>query len=197
MTSITATADTSTPIADLGTSEDFLGIVDDTSGLLEELLLSAVSMGEAYTGRKFFQRTYGVKFGLDDTERYTNECLGFQIELAPIVSVTGLTMSTKDADGNIVLTPLTDFELEASDFYPILDITADVSNINTKTRNPFTLTLEAGYVTLPPAIVTGLRQHVAFLYTNRGDVASESEDALPEVVKRSYGQHRILRPAYA
>ncbi len=68
---------------------------------------------------------------------------------------------------------------------------------------PIEVDFRAGYSTtpaptfpelpVPPAIKIALQQHVAYLYENRGDVAGDFDDALPDDVKLSY-RPVLIRP---
>jgi len=199
MITIRKTVDTSTPLSDLGTPEDFLGLPDQTDGLLEEMLLSAIEFGEAYTNRKFFTATFEVKFSLSDfcymdmrLNRYT-----MLLELSPLQSISSITIATL-IGGFSGTRNVESFEVFDQFGFPAVYITDDLSGMDRDAVQQFTLTAVAGYTidNLPRSASLALKQHVNYMHANRGDVMAESADALPPEVKRSYGPIRIMRPAF-
>ncbi len=195
---IRVTADTSTSLADLGTPEDFLGLPAQDDGTLELLLLSAIQMGEAYTGRKFLRRTYEVKLSGADICPVDFDRSKFELELTPIDTITSFTVQAVSLSGIKSARDVLGVEIVETYSYPVVYFKDDLEDLDLDALQPFTLVVEAGFAqnTIPVSIQLALKQHVSYLFANRGDAASESMDAMPELVKRSYMDYRIMRPAY-
>jgi len=180
-----------------GVPYDFLRLeVGQDAADLSLMLNAAVEVGEAYTNRVFRLTSFTGLFPcLHANER---ERLFVEIGRSPLIDVQEVRIFDEDADtattvtGEIVRLPSFSRVFMPKDF----DLTPDPDR-----EYPIEVDFRAGYsigsptfpeLAIPSAIKLGLVQHVAYLYENRGDVAGDFADAIPDDVIRSY--RRVVIP---
>lgn len=160
---------------------------DDT--LVTNLIISARIFGEKYCNRIFVDTDIDCFFnGLD----FSNcEPYGFvQIRRSPLSSITAVSVYSSGS-----YTATTDYLLKQSNGFSRLifqnGIDADAGVIY-----PIKVEATFGYgsaTDVPEEIRTAIKQHVAFLYENRGDVRAEGALPMPLETKLIYSRHyRIL-----
>lgn len=179
---------------------DFLRVdVGQDTVLITDLLNAAVDFGEAYTNRVFRLTSFTALFPClyVDCSMPTRRSF-VEIERSPFVDVQELRVFEQGNASATVLVP----EIARRPDYARLFMPKTFTGILDPDRlHPIEVDFRAGYSTsaapvfpevrAPGAVKQGLRQHVAYLYDNRSDVAGDFEDALPDDVKLSYGAVRI------
>jgi uncharacterized phiE125 gp8 family phage protein len=169
----------------------FLKVENTTDDVLIQGLLDAsVSEGENYTNNAFVTRTITGSFAslaISDFEVWPF----IQVRRAPLLAVNSVKVLLNDV--------LTDV---SSDNYQLKQINAGFSRILftdslicDDTPYPLQVEFTAGYglaATVPEQIKTAIKQHVNFLYENRGDVVPDGKVVMPLVVQAMYSKFRIL-----
>jgi uncharacterized phiE125 gp8 family phage protein len=162
---------------------------DDDDTLIQALIKAAISQGEKYTGRFFVQRTITGQFA--DVASSRCERYPFvELRRAPLVSITSFKVFTDGAFADI---PSDDYQLKDQSSYArilIVDgLTAD------DVPYPLQVIFVAGYgeaKVVPDDIKTALKEHVAFMYENRGDVHAVGKETMPIQSKSLYGKYKII-----
>ena len=171
--------------------QNFLRIDNDADiDLITALILAATIQGEKYTNRAFTERVFtGFFSGFKQTqnERYPY----IDLRRAPLRALNSVKVMIND-----VLTDVDadDYQLkETSTFARILFVnTISCDDV----PYPIQVNFDAGYkntvTDAPDDIKTAIKQHLAFLYENRGDVIPEGEIGMPLEVQAIYSKYRIL-----
>ena len=137
--------------------------------LISDLISAAVMAGERKTGRLFAAQTVQYRFS---TLWASNRVPYPYVDIlrAPVNSVTAASVKSGGSDVDV----LSSVELLASGGYPRVFYYSDAAGTvpDDETAFPYSLTFTAGYATIPGDIKTAILSHVAYLYENRGDVAS-------------------------
>jgi uncharacterized phiE125 gp8 family phage protein len=162
--------------------------IDDT--LIQGLISAAVEEGEKYTNQAFVTRTITSSFASLVTSDF--EVWPFiQIRRAPLIAINSVKISLNDV---LVDVSIDDYQLKQlnAGFSRILFTEALACD-----DIPYPLQIEftAGYgaaSVVPERIKTGIKEHVNFLYENRGDVIPEGKVVMPLVVQLMYSKFRIL-----
>lgn len=182
---------------------DFLKVESgEDDETIEALLDAAVDWGEVWTNRVFKLTGFTGRFPApcyligSATQRPFVE-----IRKSPLIDVTALRYYSPDSDTIIASTPTVDRRATYSRVFFPRDFadTFDTDGQDFPIEVDFTAGYSVGTVTgsqqaMPPSVLTGIKQHVAYLYENRGNVEAK-DDAVPEEVKRSYMPIRIFRTA--
>lgn len=185
---------------------DFLRVdVGHDTNVITDLLNAAVDFGEAYTNRVFRLTSFTALFPCLEVDCSMPIRRPFvEIEPSPFVDVQELRVFEQGNPSATMLVP----ELARRPDYARLFLPKSFTGILDPDRlYPIEVDFRAGYSTsaspvfpevrVPQAIKQGLRQHVAYLYENRSDVAgdftrdNDAHSALPDDVKLSYGAVRI------
>ena len=209
---------------DLATVKNYLKISTSADDALIDILIrSATDFAEEYTKRNFITRTYETFRDFFprwcDSEGYypcgnipgffgnlsaitTGGNVGFEIERSPLQSVTSIQYRVSN-----VLTPVVStvfYNTIEEDYSEILTLDDQLWPDNADRRlQTITITFVCGFGAtasdLPPWITTGLLQHIAMMYENRGDCIDAGRTAgasaaqfLPVTARAIYQQHRIL-----
>lgn len=171
------------------------------SAYLDELIKAATHIAEKWTKRTFVVST--ITSYLDDF------CSGaeYTVRLSPVSAVT-IEYLIDD-----VLTELDSdeyYKTESADFPKLVPVDDWPANADNR-RQAVKLTFTAGFPdgagpvsTVPDDIKEAIKQHVAAMYTNRGDCTPASQGgnversglgskvAIPPLAKNTYEQNRIL-----
>lgn len=171
-------------------AKNFLRVEHDEDSLLINALTSAApSQGEKYTNRCFITRTItGVfsGFELSNSELYPF----ITIRRAPLTSLTSFKVYTGgawvDIDSDY-------YELVQTHSFPRI-LYSGSGLICDKVKYPLQAVFVCGYGSVsdvPDDIKLAIKQHINFLYENRGDVHAEGKLGMPIVSQSLYGKYRI------
>ncbi len=161
--------------------------VDTTA---DDALITAMIKGATISAQKYMNRIledqpFTVQYPCSEAGAFN------EIERAPLNSITSVKFWDSDTDAYVATT---DFILRPSHSYGRLFY--DDGFVEPVTDNAFAIEIvfQAGYATgsVPTPILEGVKQHVAFLYENRGDVQSIGDQDIPTAAKLFYRQYRIL-----
>lgn len=164
----------------------------DTSAddaLIEAFISAATNQGEKYTNRAFIERTitgYFSGFDLSQFERYPF----LTLRRAPLKAINSVKVMLNDSLQDI---PVADYQLKKSTAFARILFLATISADDVP--YPVEVGFGVGYGTpgaVPEDIKTAVKQHVLFLYENRGDVQPEGGKGMPVEVKAMYSKYRIL-----
>lgn len=162
---------------------------DDT--LVTALISSARIFGEKYCNRIFI--TTGIDCYFNGLDYSNSETYGFiQLRRSPLISITAVSIYSGGS-----YTATTDYILRESSSFSRLIFQNGLEH-DADTDQPFILKVEAtfGYgsaADVPEEIKTALKQHIAFLYENRGDVVAEGKLPMPLETKLIYSRnYRII-----
>lgn len=213
---VISTAPTEPEAVSLATAKAYLKVTTDAdNGLIEIFLFAAIDFAEKFTGRDFITREYETFrdfFSNTISEGYytfggnpalgtlfldtNNGNVGFEIRRSPLQSIESIEY-LKDG----VLTPVT------TEFYNTLE--TDYSEVLTvenarwpedadRRLQAITITFKTGFgaadTDMPAWVTEGVLQHVANMYTNRGDCGGCGDTSgmlLPLTAKLLYLQNRI------
>ncbi len=189
-----------------GLPSEFLRVGDgDDLNVITDLLNAAVDFGEAFTDRVFRLTSFTALFPCLQFDSSMSIRRPFvEIERSPFVDLQELRVFEQGNDTATVLTP----EIaRRPDYSRVFLPKTFTGTLDPDRLYPIEVDFRAGYSTpnsavfpeipVPHAIRQGLKQHVAYLYENRGDVAgdftrdNDAHSALPDDVKLSYGPVRI------
>lgn len=161
----------------------------DDDVLITSLITTARMFGENYCNRIFVDTTYDCFFSDLDTSNM--ETYSFiQLRRAPLSSITDVSVYSGGS-----YTTTTDYNLRQTNGYSRLIF---ANGISPDLYQIYPLRVQAvfgygGAADVPEEIKTAVKQHVAYLYENRGDVVSEGTLPMPLETKLIYSRHyRIL-----
>lgn len=179
-----------TPPLTTSEAKEFLRVDNSADdALIEALVMAATNQGEKYTNRVFIERTitgFFSGFDFSQFERYPF----ITLRRAPLGVINSIKVMLNDALEDI---PSADYQLKKSSGFArilfLVSISAD------DVPYPVEVGFDIGYGKpgeVPDDIKTAIKQHVLFLYENRGDVQPEGGKGIPVEVKAIYGKYRIL-----
>lgn len=181
-----------------GLPSDFLRLrTDKERTTVERLLNTAVDWAEAYTNRVLRITSFTAKFDCftrNEAGRYYVE-----IKKSPLVDVTALRVFEDGEASATAVLPTVVFRSTYSRVFLPKAITLDIDG---DLDYPIEVDFRAGYspapaaaplINLPSSVRTGIAQHVTYMFENRGDVAGDFDDAVPDEVKQAYMPIRIPR----
>lgn len=182
-------------VLSLSDAKAFLKIDADITkddAIITAMIESATSWGEKYTNKDFRQKDWIASF--EDVCYSKFEQYGFlELKKSPVTTVDSVELS---ADG--VYSTFTGFVRKQRSSYDRLLITGSY-NLDDSVAYSFRVTFSSGYANLPNPIIDAIKEHVAFLYENRGDAASAgglNSITVPKQIKMLYDQYRN-RSGYA
>lgn len=149
----------------LAEAKDWLKIdVSDDNNLITELITSARQQCEFYVKMSLITRTV--------IARVLNDQNNIELPYGPVIAVS----QVKDADGNIV--DPSNYKIHGVTFK-----TLDYSPLNSLIidglpTTELTVTYTAGYTALPKHFKTAIKNQVAWLYENRGDIQTTTRSGL-------------------
>ena len=115
------------------------------------------------------------------------------IKRAPLLTLTEVALSV---DG--VYTATTDYLLKNTAGFPRLIFPNGWSGVDgpNDTAYPLRVNFTAGYGavedTVPEEFKVAIKQHVAFMFANKGDVKSSGENGIPVESLRTYRSNKIV-----
>jgi uncharacterized phiE125 gp8 family phage protein len=157
--------------------------------LLQALIIAATSLGQKYTNRIFITTVFEGFFDCLQVTKYEKSPF-ITIKRAPVTEITSMEIYTKDA-----WEEFTDFQTKITNGFTRILFPSGVILSDYSIPYSIKVTFPAGYgdkEAVPDEIKSGIKQHIAFLYSNKGDVESESKKGMPVEVKAMYSQYRIL-----
>jgi uncharacterized phiE125 gp8 family phage protein len=161
--------------------------VDDT--LIGALVSAATLQGEAYSNRVFVTRD--LRLSIDSL------CSGGRFPYIEIARspLTVLTSVKYVSGGVLVDLPVEDYELQKTNGFSRL-LLLSVPVVDADAAYPFVIEFTAGYgvpSSVPEDIKTAIKEHVNFLYENRGDVQAIGKESMPITTEMIYRTgHRIV-----
>jgi uncharacterized phiE125 gp8 family phage protein len=173
-------------------AKEFLRIkstVTVEDNLILGLLTSAVIFGETYTRRQFIERSWQGIFSVFESSMYES-AVYVQIDKSPVNDITGIEIFNNNAFSPIT----TDWELKESKSFPRILFT-EIPTFDNKALYIVRVSFNSGYgaaAAVPDIFKTAIKQHMAFLYENRGDVQAVAGESVPNQVKALYNSHRII-----
>ncbi len=206
---------------ELATVKSYLKVTSTTDDALITILIgAATTFAEQYTKRDFITRTYETFrdffprlcnsegyytcghlpgfFGTLTTSIGGN--VGFELDRSPLQSVTSVEYLV-----DTVLTPVAStvfYNTIEEDYSEVLTLADQLWPDDADKRlQAITVTFITGFgdtaADMPDWVTTGLLQHIAMMYENRGDCIDASGGCacskfLPVTAKVIYQQHRIL-----
>jgi hypothetical protein len=199
------TAPASEPIS-TSDAKSFLRVdTSDDNALIDRLVKTARIFCEEYTGRALINQTY--EFYIDafsevDTPLWEGIRIGADINLyknyinlprPPLSSVTSI-YTYDDADTG-TLFPTTSYYVDSIALPGRIVLrNGQTWPSSLRTANGVKVTYIAGYGSsasdIPEALITGMKEHVSYLYENRGD--DEKVNNIPIIAKQLYMPYRIL-----
>ena len=160
--------------------------------LITALITAATLFGEKFCNRVFVEREY---FGFFDGLRRSNqEFYQFvMIRRAPLASIESVAVYSGGS-----YSAFTDYVLKETNGFSrlifencLVDGDPDANAVY-----PLKVGFKAGYgnvAAVPEDIKTAIKEHVSFLYENRGDAVAEGKLSMPLEVRSIYsGKYRIL-----
>lgn len=160
--------------------------------LIQALIEAATEACEIHTNRCFVQRTFYGYFSTLAISKQQNYDYPFvQVRRAPIVSLTNAYLYVDGDYSSLV--DAGDYELQQSPAFARVRFYQDLSA--DEVAFPLRLEFVAGYGAasdVPEALVTAVKQELAFLYENRGDVAPDGKKGMPVEVRSLLTKYRIL-----
>lgn len=167
------------------------GITEDDA-LIQALIKAVVIDGEKFTNRCFVTRTFLGKFQQLETSKFERWPY-IQIRRAPLIAVATVKVMF---DGSLVTVSTDDYAIKKSSAFSRI-LFHETGNLDVDRDVPFPLeiTFDAGYgdaKDVPEDIKIALKQHILFLYENRGDVDTEGKVTMPRITKALYQNYRIL-----
>lgn len=183
----------------VGLPVDFLRVdPQQDSALIAGLLQAAVEFGEMHTSRTFRLTSFTGRFPCLHVDCSMSIRRAFiEIDKSPFVDVQEFRVFEQGNDTATVLVPETARQPGLSRLFLPKTFTGV---LDPDRLFPIEVDFRAGYATsaptapeqpVPPAIKLALQQHVAYLYENRGDVAGDYENAVPDEVIASYARVKI------
>lgn len=160
---------------------------DDT--LITALVKAARLTGEKYCNRTFVTTTFKGFYSaleLTNCEKYPFVAL----RRAPLDTVTSVQLMVDDSLEDVDSDDY--FLKEKSSFSRIL---FSGSLNGDDVAYPLEIVFTAGYgaaSAVPEDIKTAIKQHILYLYENRGDVSPDGELPMPIEVRAMYSKYRIL-----
>ena len=193
------------PIA-TATAKTFLrvdGSSEDT--LIDSLIKSARMFCEEYTGRTLINTTYDFYmdgFSEIDTRLWEGTRVGPDITLRkryielprpPLSTVTSI-YTFDDSDNETVFSSSKYYVDNVSEPAKIVLREGESWPTSLRVANAVRIRYVAGYGSqssdVPDALITGMKEHISFMYENRGDSDIQS---MPLIAKQLYQPYRILK----
>ena len=162
-------------------------IADDA--IITSLIKSATKQGEDYCNRSFVERTFTGYF--DSLQQSAHEQHPFvELRRSPL-----LTLSSVKVMAAAVLVDVASetYQLKPKSSYSRLLFTSAPSADDT--AYPLQVEFIAGYgaaSTVPDDLKTAIKEHVSFLYENRGDALPDGGIGIPPQVREKYSKYRIV-----
>jgi uncharacterized phiE125 gp8 family phage protein len=161
----------------------------DDSGLVDALISTVTSQGEKFTNRVFVERTITGKFSQLETSEFERYPF-ITIRRAPVSAINSVKVVLDDVLTDV---PSTDYQFKESSGFPRILFTDTISCDDV----PYPLEVEfvAGYGdanAVPADILVALKEHIAFMYENRGDVAPDGDLPMPVITRSIYRKYRIV-----
>ena len=156
--------------------------VADTS-LVNSLLSAANDQVELLTNRVLVSRTITGKFSNFSFSKFENYYF-VEIRRAPLVSVT-----TVKVNGALLLS--SDYIVKNKNGFSRILFKNDYS-LDSSLDYAIEVEFVAGYTTVPPGIITAIKEIVLFWYENRGDVSTDGKMIFPLSAKLILNQYKIL-----
>lgn len=159
---------------------------------------AAVELGETYTNRVFRITSFTGLFPCLTVDHSMSIRRPFiEIGRSPLIDVQELRIFEEgNVTATVVLPDIVRNPSYSRVFLPKgLNVTLDPDRLY-----PIEVDFRAGYsegtptfpqLPIPAAISAALKQHVAYLFENRGDVKGDFADAIPNDVTRSYAAVKI------
>lgn len=164
--------------------------IDDV--LIQELVSAATGLCEKYTNRCFVERTIAGHFAsLVESNRQNYPLPFVQVRRSPIIAISSVSLFV-DGDYSVVVDPA-DYEIEKTSGFGRLRF-REIPNAD-DVPYPIQVVFTAGYgaaADVPESIKTAVKQYVAFLYENRGDVAPDGKQGMPLEIRAILTKYRIL-----
>lgn len=159
----------------------------DDSGLVDALISTATIQGEKFTNRVFVNRTITGKFSQLEESKFERYPF-ITIRRAPVSAINSVKVMLNDVLTDV---PATDYQFKESGGFPRILFTETINCDDV----PYPLEVEfvAGYgdpEVVPDDILIALKQHIAHMYENRGDV--EQDSPIPAITKSIYRKYRIV-----
>ena len=157
------------------------GTIEDV--LITALISAATTIGEAHTNRQFVTRTMEGFFAGADASRF---------ELHPFVQIRRAPASNVTVDMliNGEFTAVTDYAIWRAGGFDRIIFNDGVPS-HDMGQYPIKVTFDAGYDIVPDGIRTAIKQHILFMYENRGDVVPDGVVSMPIESKFLYSSYRI------
>ena len=180
---------------DLSDVKEFLRIDSDMTaedGLITSMIEAATVWGEKYTNTDFRQKDWIGSF-VDVCYSRTETLPFLELKKSPVQSVTSVELASEGS-----YAAFTGFIRKQRSSYDRLLINESYS-LDDSVAYSFRVSFSSGYTNLPLAITEAVKEHIAFLYENRGDAASAGglgSMSVPKQIKMMYDQFRN-RSGYA
>ena len=163
--------------------------VTTDDALITELITTATQDGESYTNRNFVTRTWqgfftGVQLSNCEPTPF------IELRRSPLIAVSEVAIMES---GSYVAT--TDYKLKEKSSFSRLLFYNQLATADAETPYPLRVTFTAGYgnfAVVPEKIKTAIKEHVNFLYENRGDVQAEGKERIPGQVTALYKRFKII-----
>lgn len=179
-------------IVSLADAKLFLRIDADMTNedaLIQSLITVAEQTAATLTNRNLRQDVYQGFF--EDVTRAHNYSTPYlTIRRSPLVSITDVFHMV---NGSWVALTSDDYELMKQNTYSRIVFKQSFSTFSSDTDVAWRYRVDftAGYSAVPESIKTGIKQHVNFMYENRGDTEAMAGAKIPRVVKASYKPFKI------
>ncbi len=157
--------------------------------IIDALIAAATEQGQKYTNRIFVKTVFTGFFSVFETTCF--ELYPFiTLRRAPLDSIVSVkymiddVLTDADTDNYQLKKKLT--------FSRILFLNAPNSD---NIPYPLQVEFDAGYTNaaaVPKDIKTAIKEHINFLYENRGDVIADGKIGMPLEVEAIYSRYRIL-----
>ncbi len=189
-----------------GLPNDFLRLDNDQDQEdLELLLNTAVEWAEMWTGRVLRLTTFTAKFAIasEDYDRLGQSRPFVTLDRAPVIDVTEMRVFEQGVVGSTIITPTIAQSPRRTDvFFP----KGQTFELSEDEDFPIEVDFRAGYshqgpinfpeIAMPSAVRTAVKQHVAYMFENRGDIGDDTNgEGIPAIVKRSLQPLRLPRSA--
>lgn len=182
------TISTSGSILDLTDVRGFLkNDTTDDNTVIEQLINTAILIGEKITGRDFYVRTYeGFFNGL--------YCSPQGIYYLDLIKAPVRSISSKEVYIDGSYTAITDTtQQQDMSWRSRLYFTTSAQTPDYQYPYPYKITFTSGYGSnISEDLKIALKQHVMYMWKNRGDVISVGDLNMPLESKLIYSQYRVV-----
>ncbi len=153
---------------------------DAEDALIDSIISGAREAAEKLMNRVFSPQVLRVSFPFSEESSF-NEILR-----SPVNAIDSVEIWNGSA-----FEAFTDYFLQPTNGFPKICYTSVPPNF---TDVPFNIRIQfqAGYTTIPNDLVLALKQHVAFLYENRGDTPSIGKLSIPKEAEFVYRKYRVV-----